>query len=272
MLDVGFGSNIHISNTFAIEGLKACAMDEQQGDYSTEESIWHAPRKVRTNEKGVEILNGDVADIDSKGSAVKEQQFGLILFNGSWISGGNNWTVAGEVLEAKYHNKQNQTEAMVRFMDKEKEIILQSCKKHLTSNGLIGMVSSRYAFHGAGHGFDQLPEEKLSFIDLFNRFQRLGAKKIFLVGVTQDGFNQILTRSIEQYPEKYAEFKLTQEEIDSTRTKLKSVSDLPIEDVYSRYGDDPDYQKSLIRDSIEATANIPELNALARVDAIFAEF
>lgn len=37
-------------------------------------------------------------------------------------------------------------------------------------------------------------------------------------------------------------------------------------------GDNPDYQKSRIRGVKEATKDVPELNAIARIDAIFVEF
>jgi len=271
-LDVGFGVNIHVSNTFADEGIEAYAIDEQQHDHTGGESMWHAPRKIRKNEKGVEILSGDIADLGARESQLKDNSFGLILFNGSWTAGGNNWTVAGEVLEAKYHNRPDKTESLVEFMDKEKDEILELCKRQLSRNGLIGVVSSRYAFHGAGYRYSQLPDEKLSFVDLYDRFQRLGAKRLYIFGVSQEGFDQMLARSIEQYPKEQEEFKLKQEEIDSVRQALRDVSSLPGEDVYSRYGDNPDYQKSRIRGVKEATKSTSELNAIARIDAIFAEF
>ena len=272
LLDVGFGANIHTSNTFTDEGIEAYAIDEQQHDHATGESMWHAPRKVRTNEKGVEVLSGDIADLNSEESQLKGKLFGAILFNGSWTAGGNNWTVAGEVMEAKYHNRIDKTESLVEFMDREKDEILKSCKERLTSNGLIGIVSSRYAFHGAGYGYTQLPDEKLSFIDVYDRFQRLGVKRIYLFGVSQEGFDQMIARSIEQYPKEYREFKLKRDQINSVREKLRNVSNLPREDVYSQYGDNPDYQKSRICGSIEATKDVSELNTIARIDAIFAEF
>lgn len=272
LLDVGFGANIHISNTFAEEGIKAYAIDEQQHDHKSGESMWHAPKKVRKNEKGVEILSGDIASIGDRESQLKDNSFGLVLFNGSWTAGGNNWTVAGEVLEAKYRNRQNNTETLVEFMDKEQDKILKSCKKQLSRDGLIGVVSSRYAFHGAGYGYGQLHDEKLSFADVHNRFQQLGAKKLYLFGVSQEGFDQLLARSIEQYPKEHEIIKLKQEKIDKVREGLRDISNLPDEDVYSVYGDNPNYQKSHIRSVKEATKNISALNVLARIDAIFAEF
>lgn len=271
-LDVGFGSNIHISNTFADEGIKSYALDELVSNQTTNESMWHAPKQVRLNERNVEILSGDIVDIGKNESEIKDKQFGLILFNGSWSSGGNNWTVAGEVMEGKYYNKPDRISTLVEFMDQEKDAILESCKKRLTSNGLIGVVSSRYAFHGAGYDFSQLPEEKLSFIDVYDRFQRLGAKKIHLFGISQDGFDQILTRSMEQSSEGHNTYEVDQNQVALIREQLRLISNIPENDVYSRFGNNQDYQKSRLHDVIEATKNIPELNAIARIDAIFAEF
>lgn len=268
LLDVGFGTNIHISNTFSDEGIKAYAIDEQQDDHTKGESLWHAPREIRINEKGVNILSGDIADISSKESTLWDKKFGLILFNGSWTSGGNNWTVAGEVMEAKYHNRPDKTDSLVKFRNHEKDVILQSCKKHLMNKGLIGVISPRYAFHGAGYSYDQLSEEKLNVIDLFDRFQKLRAKKIYLFGVTQEGFDQMLERSVEQFK---PQSDKTQK-IQLVREQLRKISNLPQEDMYSKYGDSSEYQKSRIKAVIEATKNVSELNSLAKIDAIFAEF
>lgn len=271
-LDVGFGVNIHISNTFADEGIESYAIDKQQYDHTSNEPKWHAPREVRKNEKGVKILSGDIADMGDKESQLNNKLFGLILFNGSWTTGGNNWTVAGEVLEAKYHDRPDKTETLVEFMDKEKDEILNSCKRQLSKGGLIGVVSSRYAFHGAGYGYTQLPEEKICFTDVYDRFQRLGAKKIYLFGISQNGFDRMLEQSIEQCSKEHEKFKLQKEEIDSVREKLRFVSNLPDEDIYTRYGDNPDYQKKRLCNVKEATKNISGLNEIARIDAIFAEF
>lgn len=274
LLDVGFGANIHIANTFISEGMEAYAIDAQQHDHTDKESIWHAPRLVRTNGEGVNILSGDIADISSKESVLRSEQFGLVLFNGSWTAGGNNWTVAGEVMEGKYHNKSSKTESLIKFMDREKDKILRSCKEQLTVNGLIGVVSSRYAFHGAGYSYSQLPEEKLSFIDVFDRLQRLGAKRIYLFGITQRSFDEMLVRSSKAYPPEDDKDKLPQETVESVREQLKTVFNLSREDIYLRYRikSESKYQKARIDSIVEATKNTPELNNLARIDAIFAEF
>jgi hypothetical protein len=265
LLDVGFGSNIHISNTFSDEGIKAFAIDELQHDHTKEESILHPPRKENINEKGVEILSGDIADLDNEKSDLKDKKFGLILFNGSWAAGGNNFTVVGEVMESKYYSKQDKNTTMVEFMNREKDAILQSCEKHLANAGIIGIVSSRYAFHGAGWSYDQLPDEKLCAVDVYDRFRKLGAKKIYLFGITQKGFDEMLKRSTEQ-------LESTPDSLMLIREQLIKVSSLPREDVYSRNGDNPQYQKSLIARTIEETKDMTELDGLARIDAIFAEF
>lgn len=266
VLDVGFGSNIHIADTFAKSGLHASAIDEQQHDYSQGGKMWHAPALVSRNQNGVQILSGDIADIEKTESQLRNAQFGLILFNGSWESGGNNWTVAGEVMEAKYHNVQTDMSSLVEFMDVEKDHLLSSCKNRLSGNGLIGIVSSRYAFHGAGFNYQQLPEEKLTFIDVYERFQRLGAKRIFIFGVSQNGFDQIVAKSLQ------GPMNQSPQLLQGTREQLRDVKNLPEKDLYSEHGGNPDFQASRIRTVKLSAQDVPELNAVARIDAMFAEF
>jgi hypothetical protein len=174
--------------------------------------------------------------------------------------------------EAKYHNRPDKTETLVEFMEKEKEKILKSCKKQLKDNGLIGVVSSRYAFRGAGYDYTQLSDEKLNFVDVYDRFRRLGAKKIYLVGVSQDGFDHMLAQSHDEDTSDHENFELPDEIISSVRGKLRAVSNLPDEDIYSLNGDDPVFQKAHIRRVKETTSEVPELSAIARIDAMFAEF
>jgi len=257
LLDVGYGSNYRIVNTFAKEGIHAFAIDlhEKNGrDYGCNIN-WGTPKKYRTNGEGVEIFSGNIANISDDKSDLLNKEFGLILYNGSWTSGGNNWTVK-EMACATYHNtpelksKRWSTHEIAKYVEQQMAISLQQCKNHLTPNGVIGIVSSRYAFHGAGYDFNRLYDEKLSVIDACKCFQDLGAKKIGVIGVTQEGFDRMVEQSIKQYNEMdgpknpgIADFYLSQESIDSTIANLK-----------------------------KRVPEFPELDGLARIDAIFAKF
>jgi hypothetical protein len=271
LIDVGFGSNIYISKAFADSSIKAYAIDQQQEGRVAGETIWQAPKEISANDKRVKIFSGDIAEIASPESELKGERFGLVLFNGSWASGGNNFTVGGEAMEAKYYNKQDKTESLVEFIDKEKDGILGACKKRLARDGMIGIVSSRYAFHGSGFNYYELPEEKLNFIDLYDRLRRLGAKKFHIFGVSQAGFDQMLKRSIAQNQQEYGQ-NINQDKVAAIRDQLKDSSSLPPEDIYSKFGGNPEYQKSRIRGVKEAAKDISGINELARIDAIFAEF
>ena len=269
LLDVGFGTNLHVAKTFVSKGIKASAIDSIKND------------KKNPAVTGVEIVTGDISDISGPSSKLRSNKFGLILFNGSWISGGNNFTVGGEVMEAKYHELKSKSQSCVQFIDEERDRIVGACKDHLTSVGLIGVISSRYAYHGAGWNFDKLPEEKLSFVDLYERFMRLGAKKIYLVGLSQKGFDELLNESKAHFkiPERRSLVNpddlpevLSEEEIRGIRRGLTNIENLPREDVYTNFGDNTEYQRKRIKNVLEATKDIPELREPARIDAIFAEF
>ena len=264
LLDVGFGSNIHISDTFKEEGIEAYAIDQQAGDTNENRSMWGSPKLERKNDLGVEILSGDIAEINGNDSYLKDKSFGLVLFNGSWSSGGHNWVVAGAVLEGKYYDRKEVVGTLNQFLDNERDNILKSCKDRLNPNGLIGIISSRYAFHGAGYGFTSLPDEKVEFLDVINRFIKLKAKKIHIIGISQSGFDQVLSKSISELPEKYSEYKTSNEGIESVRKQLKTITDLPENSIY--------LESSYVISLKEGMSKIEELQKIARIDAIFAEF
>ncbi|MDO8429705.1 MAG: hypothetical protein Q7S88_03685 [Candidatus Daviesbacteria bacterium] len=279
-LDVGFGANIHIANTFAASGVDSFAIDQQQGKYDSDEGIWHSPRVVTTNKQGVTILNGDIADINKGDSALRDKNFGTILFNGSWDASGNNWTVGGEVAEAKYHNKGDKTISSAEFVDRERSQVLKQCTSRLKPGGAVGFVSARYAFHGSGFSFNLLPEEKLVFLDLYTRLTKLGAKRVCLVGVTQKGFDEMLAASpLPDLSEIRESFRgsgmkfpeVTVEKVEQVRDQLRRIDNLPRETTSVKYGGNPDFSKKQVEESIELVKGIPEFEGLARIDALFAE-
>ncbi len=291
-LDVGFGTNVHIANAFAGAGITSYVVDRI--DHSR--NLQSPGNPLKTKAKGVSVLVGDATEVDK----LCRHKFGTILFNGSWIAGGNNWTV-NLIGESKYHGQLQEARGISRtqlpvsiitnkaeFIDKEKDSILSSCGRALAANGILGIVSSRYSHHGAGFTYSQLPEEKLYFIDLFERFTRLGAKRIYLFGLSQNGFDEFLSLSrkasqdyIDAQPPLsgkaivFAPQMLREEEIQKVRDQLRSVSNLPPEDICSRYAsseEERDYQVRRNKSNLEAAASIKELNNIARIDAMFAEF
>ena len=274
LFDVGYGNNLYIAETFNTEQIPSYAIDLADKVSDMNDSLFHPPKFISI-ENGVNLYNGDIAYIDMQDSVLKDNLFGTILFNGSWRSGGNNWTVGGEMIEGKYHStvsdKQKSKQTKTQFIEDEKENILHRCKNHLDEDGTIGVISSRYAYHGAGWSYTDLPEEKLSFIELYNQFHELGAKKICLVGVSQGGFDEIIENSKNEYMN--SEYKmLSEDDIYAVRQQLQDVDSLPKEDSYSKYAEGGEYRKKKIVNFLDATKDVSELNSLARIDAIFAYF
>ena len=283
LLDVGYGSNIHIANRFADSGIGSFAVDLNTGGSSVPGNLWTSPVYIGKNENGVNLYRGDISDLSNDNSELKNNKFGLILFNGSWSSGGNNFT-AFEMMDGKYHNLDENEKTFVEFMEDEKHKILKASKEHLTENGLFGVCSSRYAFHGEGVSFGYIPDEKLHFVELYYDLVRLGAKEIYLVGMSQDGFDKVFERSkenpvndLESYKtsvERFGIFELSETDIDGVREQLRSVDNLPRSDCYSEspIHTGGEYRRQYLLEIIEATKDVPELNQLARIDALFARF
>ena len=265
LLDVGYGSNLHIANTFVRNGIPAYGIDLGQ---SADGDKWKVPLIVEPTDDDVTLVEGDIAKIGMPGSALRTVKFGLILFNGSWTSGGNNFTVGGEVMEFKAH--QEQPKAITRFMNEEKDRIIRETRDHIAPKGRIGVVSSRYANHGAGWDYQRLPEEKLTFIDLFDRFVRAGATKITIAGISQNGFDHMTGVAIDQIQEQPA--AILPEVVQQVRNSMAGIASLPTEDVYSLFGDEPKFQRNLIRGLIDRNMDNSELNKVARIDAMFASF
>ncbi|HBO11058.1 TPA: hypothetical protein DD448_03900 [Candidatus Collierbacteria bacterium] len=269
-LDAGFGSNIHVANTMAEKGVESFALDQLAG-HAGADKIWNAPTVVETNAEKVKICQGDIARIDEVGSILHDKRFGLVLFNGSWNSTGNNWTVSGEVMEARFHNQKNKRTSMNRYMSEQKDFILSNCVKRLSPKGVVGIVSPRYAFHGGGYNFNSLPEEKMVFFDAMERLSRLKAKKFYMVGLSREGVRKVIDFSLKVIQQGRVPI-LNSVEIEEVVNQLADVNKLPVEDVYSRYGDDKSYQLERNQRVKQFVIDHPELHGVARIDAIFAEF
>ncbi len=143
----------------------------------------------------------------------------------------------------------------------------------------VGVVSSRYAFHGAGFNYQNLPEEKLNFAELYTRLKALGAKKFYFVGLSQEGFSQLVTLSTSTVEQMKAtedpgglDLVLEPAKITAVREQLKDANALPNEDIFTKYGDDKTFQLSQIQKFKSAASQEAAFAKLARIDALFAEF
>lgn len=309
LLDVGFGQNGTVMRTFLDAGIFAAGIDGRQDpewqrlansgrmDFDIEQQFWGVPKPVsRLYVDKPLILNGDIMRLGESTCPIRDSRFGLMLFNGSWSAEGVNFTVLDTYASniSAYWRKHIAIEELLDFLavpkygylmngildavvarviDVMKTRVLEVCKNHLTSGGLIGIVSSRYAYHGAGYRFEDLPKEKIDFLDLYVRFCLLRAKQVHLVGMTQQAFDHMVKTSIEAQGND-VEDMLSPEEIDRIQRKMYSVQDLFVdgEDSITHLMLQRGLDRERIAGVINATKNIPEFGRISRIDAMFAEF
>lgn len=276
VLDVGFGGNQFILDYFSSKGVKTDGIDAQQGPRKMG-NLFVPPEVYEVKANGVNLASGDISQINDPASQLKNHRYGLVIFNGSWHAAGNNWTVGGEMLEAKYHQQGEQKDSSDEFVDKEKQRVLSICKGKLMGGGKIVFVSSRYAFHGAGYNFQNLPYEKLENFWLADKLYRMGAKKIAAVGISQDGFSEMVQKAISegglnQETTRYSR-PMINDEIQRVITSLKDPqvlmnipNDYPIEDKRAIF---LKQQRSKV---LGNKSLVSELNKLARIDTLVGFF
>jgi hypothetical protein len=249
MLDVGYGNNVYTSLTFMERGIPAYALELRNGHGYD----WEPPTLDGQNEE-VQLLSGDIAYIGNKKSAVKNVKFGTILMNGSWDHQGKN-----SPIQLMLELKQPRSRRSKDYVDQEKDRALQACVNQLTEGGIFGVISSRFALDGGQLTFSQLPAEKLGMIDLFDRLKKMGAKKIYLLGLSPTGFSQLISTC------------LMTEKIESIREQLREVSLLPLGSFILK-ADDEQLERDRLAKLIGSHHNDINLNQLTQIDAIFAEF
>lgn len=202
VLEVGPGSN-----TFVAEGV----LSDAHVPISLVDSNGGSPGTIKEGPsvKGMRTYHGSVGHISAPSSALRKDRFGTIMFNGSWVAGGYNFTVKDN-LSIEYQDLHpvpfldTSSPEYQRFQDDQIDMLLRSARDHLTENGVILISSARFAFHGAGYSFSQLPVEKLEFLDLIARAQRLGAKKITVIGVSSEGMETMLQTNVMESDNKAA--------------------------------------------------------------------
>ncbi len=289
VFDVGFGVNTYIMDGFQELGVEASGIELTKTGVRKHEDQWHAPAKEETTSAGAALYSGDIAELDSTESELRNRKFNLVLFNGSWTSSGNNWTVGGEVLEGKFHTQKPGTKGknktLSEFMDRAKTDILGKCVKALAPDGKIGFVSSRYAFHGAGYSFGRLPDEKLDFLELARRMEALGAKKLRVIGLSAEGWRELLEKSWKASEDslaslagpaegRYTPTLLEEAQVEEVSAQLQDAARLKPENLYTEFGDPESigWQKVYNRQTLEYAKSRPEFGNVARIDALVAEF
>ncbi len=203
ILDVGWGANKYVA-----QGIK-----EKRGNVSLLDyydpgiTDGEGDLVVKPITRNGQVDNfpryvGDFGQISAEGSELADKKFGAIIFNGSWTAFGNNWTIM-ETLSSQYVDTNNyggrvtySTPQYQDYISLQLDRILAEGKKHLTDDGVMFFSSSRYAFHGVGYSFLSLPEEKIQLLDLIRRVKKLGAKKITILGVSNEGMEKMFQENV----------------------------------------------------------------------------
>jgi|GEM_PF-7114296 len=203
VLDVGWGANKFVANGIRQMGGKVSLLDyNSSGIDSNSTSITPSPSRVGLVDDTFPRYIGDFGQISARDSELSKAKFGTIIFNGSWVACGNNWTVM-EILSGQYHHQHKDAGVVSYaspeyqvFLDQQLDHLLAEGKQHLSDDGVMILASSRYAFHGAGYSYLSLPEEKLQFLDVIRRVKKMGAKKITVVGVSNEGMEKMFQENV----------------------------------------------------------------------------
>lgn len=304
LLDVGPGKNFYILEEAIKAGIPAYAIEVRQdpgwsnlpmgADHA---HMFHEPRLEQATPEGIHIYSGDISLLGARNSHLNHMQFGLVLFNGSWASDGNNFTFSHEIsmrhYQAEFRKWQEQkredefwgrrskheytlfeTPPIAQLMAEKRTMTLQTAKDHLANQGLICVVSPRYAFWGAGYSFEDLPIEKLVFLDLINRFMSLGSNKIWVVGMSHKGFDPVVNRSYLQSFTRGENLSIVNPaDIARVSRLLRSVKNLCTDDsINGESLDKAGLDQQAIKQLAEMAKQIPALSRVSRIDAVFAQF
>jgi hypothetical protein len=244
LLEVGYGSNHFVAEGIARTArMPVCLLDFNNGldEIHNHGSPHKPPQKIKPLSRDLLRYVGDMIDIDAPRSALKDRLFAGIFYNGSWVAGGNNWTVM-QIMEAKYAQALGgqpdwNSPLYQQYKDQQLNNLLQTSKQHLSPNGVLFIGSSRYAYHGAGYEFDRLPDEKIEFLDVIRRLKNMGAKKITVIGVSSAELLRMYRRNLKNPEFKHIRTKRAFEGLftanmfrNSPRFSLSDKNGMPIPD------------------------------------------
>lgn len=195
-LDIGYGQNLTVAATLQGLGMSAYGLDSVNDVPPSKKGTrpFFLPPQFHRNHGGVQLYYGTIEELLHEDSQLKDTKFDLMTFWGSWESGGNNFTIGGEMgwfraveeLERAGTPFEIYGPLPLAKMRETREKVLRDCASALRSKGGILIVSSRYAGHGAGFSTDQLPYEKRINLMLAQSFATLGAQHIRFFGVSKE--------------------------------------------------------------------------------------
>lgn len=199
VLDVGSGQNIYVSEALANLGLDVYTLDFVRGQSSfTEEN----PPRANESVENPSVYLGDIVDISHRKSQLRKHNFDAVIYWGSWsASGGKNSSIERTGRWKSIRDKSSDED---EYAEGEKERALEESVKHLSENGQLIVVSSRYSCYGAGYYIDALPKEREEYAKIINKLNDLGAREIILGGLGREDTEQYLRNLMHSF---YIQFK-----------------------------------------------------------------
>ncbi len=244
-IDVGYGSNLSVALALYELGAESYGLDRNDGlDHQKYPNLLCVPPHFNKLDKGIKKYCGMAEELLHSESELKDKKFDLFMFWGSWESGGYNFAIGGEIgwfravqeLEGTYgpiylhggtFNPYDNPE-VDKKMAENKEKIIKDAKSMLNPNGGIMIVSSRYSRHGAGFTTNQLPWEKRVNLKLAHTFADMGARELYLWGVSKESVKRQLSvaESIDEKIDKKVRKNVALMNINEEGAKKSAFNDL----------------------------------------------
>lgn len=237
VLEVGWGDNHYIAKGMSeVSRSQVTLLDFNNGEQVLPRNEF-VPVRNGTRES-MAMYTGNFGLIDQHDSPLRGKLFDLVMMNGSWVSGGNNWT-AKHIAESIRHQEGVGEENSLDWQNSYDRQFLAKIRDVLGSGGWLYISSSRFAYHGAGYGIDQLIEEKLEFLDLIGKLSELKPREMQLVGRSDHWLNALTQRNLTTYQNQRAALAVVQILYDGFRGKRvkSSLRDLDPSVVLERFKD-----------------------------------
>ncbi len=192
-LDVGPGDNVATAYGFSKAGYDVIGIDTRSavGDPPRETEIVRGKRDWES--KSLRVYRGAISRILDHDSLLKNTKFDVVYFWGSMAAGGENWTVKELAYSPAFHENDGELSD-----DEDIESVicdsLRSARDVLNPKGKLAVVSSRYAFHGAGYPISRIPDEMKEFELSLRRGYASGAKTATVYGLSKNKTSELLDR------------------------------------------------------------------------------
>ena len=198
IIDVGYGINLAVAEAMHEIGMEAYGLDAQDGlDPKKYQTTTFIPPYFNTEQNGVKKYCGTIEELISPESELKDERFDLFIFWGNWESSGYNFTIReweeGRIREEHPEKEfEHSPEKLYELIQANKDKIIADVSSLLNPNGGIMIVSSRYAYHGAGFTIEHLPSEKRVMLRLGQTFFNKGAKEVYFIGLSKESVQKQL--------------------------------------------------------------------------------